>query len=115
MTTYRPLPRQKEWGKWETDFSVEFFIFSLIRKRQKEFIEIFHSLHLGGRGFANFDRLRGISGYAPSQAGANHALKVVPSDDREANTAAYADPDLALAAGVTDATLAFICSTAKIA
>ena len=39
---------------------------------------------------------------------ANHVLKAVPADDRAANLAAYSDPSLPLADGVTDAIVAFI-------
>ncbi|MBX7540095.1 alpha/beta fold hydrolase [Qipengyuania sp. GH29] len=40
--------------------------------------------------------------------GVNHVLKRVEGDDREANIATYADPDLPLAPGVADAIVQFI-------
>ncbi len=40
--------------------------------------------------------------------GTNHVLKVVKSDDRDANVASYANPDLPLAPGVADAISAFV-------
>lgn len=41
----------------------------------------------------------------------NHVLKTVASDDRAANLAAYADPDLPLAPGVVDAVADFVNAT----
>jgi pimeloyl-ACP methyl ester carboxylesterase len=38
----------------------------------------------------------------------NHVLKVVESDDRAANVAAYADPDRPLAPGIAEAVAAFV-------
>lgn len=38
----------------------------------------------------------------------NHVLKIVESDDRAANVAAYADPDRPLAPGVAEAVAAFV-------
>jgi len=40
--------------------------------------------------------------------GVNHVLKAVPANDRQANIAAYADPDLPLAPGVVDAIADFV-------
>jgi pimeloyl-ACP methyl ester carboxylesterase len=42
--------------------------------------------------------------------GANHVLKAVASDDRAANFATYADPDLPLAPGIVDTIAAFVTS-----
>lgn len=42
--------------------------------------------------------------------GANHVLKLVPSDDRAANIATYADPSLPLAPDITSAVARFIKS-----
>jgi uncharacterized protein len=44
---------------------------------------------------------------------ANHVLKSVASDDRAANLAAYANPNLPLAAGVVDAIADFVIAEAK--
>jgi pimeloyl-ACP methyl ester carboxylesterase len=44
---------------------------------------------------------------------ANHVLKTVTSDDRNANIATYANPSLPLANGVTDAIADFIAAAAK--
>jgi uncharacterized protein len=43
----------------------------------------------------------------------NHVLKTVTSDDRQANTATYADPNLPLAPGVLDAVASFIGGAAN--
>jgi len=38
----------------------------------------------------------------------NHVLKTVTSPDRQANMAAYANPDLPLAPGIADAIASFV-------
>lgn len=43
----------------------------------------------------------------------NHVLKTVTSDDRRANGATYADPNLPLAPGVVDAIVKFVTDAAK--
>jgi uncharacterized protein len=46
-------------------------------------------------------------------ADTNHVLKTVTTDDRAANAATYANPNLPLAPGVVDAVAGFIASAAK--
>jgi uncharacterized protein len=43
----------------------------------------------------------------------NHVLKHVPSDDRSANLATYANPDLPIAPAVVDAVMQFVASIRK--
>jgi uncharacterized protein len=44
----------------------------------------------------------------------NHVLKVVTSEDRDANIATYANPDIPLAPGVVDVIASFITDAAKV-
>jgi pimeloyl-ACP methyl ester carboxylesterase len=46
--------------------------------------------------------------------GVNHALKQVASDDRAANMATYADPDMPLAPGVVEAIASFLAAHGKV-